>query len=229
MKTLRFILSERGDGPENMAMDEALFIAKSENDSTPATLRLYTWNAKCVTIGYFQKYEEFARMKLPVTRRMTGGLSVVHDRDLSYSFIANSKDCPFVYDQLKTYEIIHTAVKKAFEEMGEQVDFAGPGRDLKSRKGALCVESFFPHDLVASGKKVLGSCQRRRGRTLLQQGSIHFDKKFNVEEMVQRIMNGFRNVLGADLTKQNPTKRESESAGQLRREKYHDPAWNRKF
>ena len=39
----------------------------------------------------------------------------------------------------------------------------------------MCLEKLYDYDLVKDGKKILGSCQRRRGEKILIQGSIHLD------------------------------------------------------
>ncbi len=73
----------------NMAVDEVLL--NSTND-VPA-LRIYGWKPTAVSIGYFQRMEEEIDIKkckqldVDVVRRITGGGSVLHDSELTYSFI----------------------------------------------------------------------------------------------------------------------------------------------
>ena len=77
------------DGAENMAIDEALLI--SADEMSKPTLRFYAWSRPTLSLGYFQKYAHRryhpASRLCAVVRRSTGGGAIVHDRELTYSFI----------------------------------------------------------------------------------------------------------------------------------------------
>ena len=89
----RLIQDAPADGAWNMAVDEA--VARAVGDGVaPATLRLYTWNAPTVSLGYLQKTPGGVDLTacrdrgIPVVRRVTGGRAVLHAAELTYSVAA---------------------------------------------------------------------------------------------------------------------------------------------
>src|SRR5918994_361276 len=74
----------------NMAIDEALM----ETVGEVPILRMYGWCPAAVSIGYFQSLNEevnFAKCReigVDVVRRLTGGGAVLHEFELTYSFIS---------------------------------------------------------------------------------------------------------------------------------------------
>jgi len=227
MDKCRLIVSGRGTGPGNMALDEALFIARGEDSGLPSVFRIYCWENPCVTIGYFQKYADFKTSALPVTRRLTGGLAVTHKSDISYSFITAEQDWPYVYDQEKTYQVIHSGIKEGLSLLGLNPEFYVDQK--ASTNPSLCVKTFFPHDVHIKGRKVVGSSQRRRGKVLLQQGSIHLQDQFSFNEVAAALAKGWEKVLRTTLFTTEPEARELELAAVLFREKYSSSSWNEKF
>ena len=57
MQTWRLIYTGVNNGYYNMAVDEAIAIAVREG-RVPSTLRFYTWDPPCISIGYFQKHDD---------------------------------------------------------------------------------------------------------------------------------------------------------------------------
>lgn len=227
MNNWKLLVSGASDGPGNMALDEALFESAVNDASAPSVFRLYTWTSPCMTIGYFQKNSEFAAAKLPVTRRMTGGLAVKHGADVSYGMITREADWPEVYDQEATYKKLHSAIKRALELAGVKTEFYSdrPPRGANS----ICVQTFFPYDLQVSGRKVLGSCQRRRGKALLLEGSIHIKELPALEEFGKCAARGFQETLGITLEPSKPEPAEAELAAGALRLKYSSDDWNKKY
>src|SRR4051794_21406180 len=68
-----------GDAAFNMALDEALMASVA--DLRTPVLRFYGWVQPAATFGYFQHYEEVAKVTplRPLIRRPTGGGIVPHD------------------------------------------------------------------------------------------------------------------------------------------------------
>ena len=157
---LRVIKYKPRSAVENMALDEVLF----DLFKGGAVLRTYIWDAAYTTIGYFQKNVSGA------VRRLTGGLTVCHKDDISYSFIASLDNWPFVYNENKTYKLLHTAIQKALLKTGFKTSFLENKQGLTNN---ICVQTLCESDLIYQGKKVVGSCLRRRGNKILVQGSVH--------------------------------------------------------
>ncbi len=88
------------DAAMNMAIDEAIMLAHRGGE-VPPTLRFYGWNPAAVSLGYFQKAEaaidlgKCEQLGINVVRRLTGGRSVLHETELTYS-IAVKADYPLI-------------------------------------------------------------------------------------------------------------------------------------
>ncbi len=70
----------------NMSVDEALL---ESSGNAPATLRLYRWTGPAASLGYRQKPPDWlgraAALGVEVVRRCSGGGTVLHVGDLTYS------------------------------------------------------------------------------------------------------------------------------------------------
>jgi len=231
MHQIRLIVSPPADGPLNMSADEAIFNYKSKYPGSVPTLRIYSWSQPCMTIGYFQKHADFLSQGLPITRRMTGGLSVVHGEDVSFSFVLDDNSWQHVYDQEKTYEIIHRGIKGALDICGLKTEFvsAGSGKGNTPGAGNICVKTLYPYDLLSGNRKVVGSCQRRRGKTLLVQGSIHIPQ--TIDRQIFR--NSWETILKEDsdmeILHTGLNDEENADAAMLAKTKYSENSWNNKY
>ena len=77
----------------NMAIDEVLL------SSRVPVLRFYQWEPCAVSIGRFQDLNEIdlefcTENSIDVVRRITGGKAVLHEKELTYSFIIDKKMMP---------------------------------------------------------------------------------------------------------------------------------------
>ena len=150
-----------------MALDEAILLLRDRGFS-PNTLRLYVFRPSAVTIGYFQKMSEAVNLEyikqldISVVRRITGGGAVYHDEkgEVTYSVIADLKSFP--RDILESYKLICGGLVKSLEYLG-----------LKA--------SYMPiNDVVVNGKKISGSAQIRRGKSLLQHGTLMYNTDLEI-------------------------------------------------
>jgi len=210
-----------------MAADESLFVSTIKNASSPV-FRFYTWALSSITIGYFQKYSDFTARPLPIVRRLTGGLLVEHGKDISYCFVASRRDWPFVDDQEKNYEAIHFVISQALNDLNFKCSFisGSAGRSPDS----LCVNNLFPHDLILQGRKIVGSCQRKRGNTLLVQGSIHLHElSENIAVFTDRFAANFQKKHGFELFNDRMNDSETALAKELSATKYSHKEWNQKI
>jgi lipoate-protein ligase A len=226
-KEWRLIISDPADAVENMAIDEAIFLLHDEGKNTKTTFRIYNWSTPCVTLGYFQKYPDEVFHKHPIVRRMTGGLTVIHGKDISYSFVTNKNDWEHVYDQSMTYKAVHSVIKNSLETMGISTDFYEEG--TKTLKKGYCVQTFFKYDLHSSGKKIVGSSQRRRNKTLLQQGSIHLDGDIDLQSFAHSAKLCIENFFNSKIIFSKLTDQEIKLKNELVETKYRTHQWNKKF
>jgi lipoate-protein ligase A len=158
-----------------MGMDEALLLASG----APPTLRIYQWQPAGLSIGYFQSSSDFAEVDADhvLVRRLTGGGAILHDQELTFSLTLNARFLPS--DIPSSYGLIHRAVRSALGEVGVRAEFADPSTSHPTRPRPTtpwCFADPTPQDLLSSsGKKLLGSAQRRIRRPLervLHHGSL---------------------------------------------------------
>jgi len=95
----RIIPFAENDGPTNMAIDEAILMARAEN-LVPNTIRFYRWNPSTASIGSHQSLsqevdlEAANRLNVGLVRRISGGGAVFHDNDaeITYAVIASEAE-----------------------------------------------------------------------------------------------------------------------------------------
>src|SRR3989339_1966987 len=100
------MITENLCGERNMALDEAAFQLSINGTAARPVLRIYTWQSPCISIGYFQKYAEHAHNQLPVIRRFTGGLAVLHGHDIAYSLVVSQDHLSWIRSQHETNRVI---------------------------------------------------------------------------------------------------------------------------
>lgn len=169
------IVDGPGDAAWNMAVDAALL----ELASTP-TLRLYGWSPHAVSLGWFQRFDDFADLPpdAVVVRRQTGGGAIHHGDELTFSLALDAALLPGVVAQ--SYVLLHDAVVRALAAVGVTCRRAGTGHPAAARPGnRWCFAEPTPEDLVTARGKLLGSAQRRlRGERprVLHHGSLVLER-----------------------------------------------------
>jgi lipoate---protein ligase len=145
-----------------MGLDQALM--STVEDFIPV-LRLYGWKPSAVSIGYFQSLEQEVDVKkckelgIDVVRRITGGGAVLHEHELTYSFITKV----YPANIIESYRSICEPVVTCLYDFGFDAKFSPL------------------NDITVENKKVSGNAQTRRNSVLLQHGTILLD--VNVDKM----------------------------------------------
>jgi len=137
MMEWRLIKDNYHTGFMNMAIDEAIMIAHREG-LVPPTIRFYQWSPPAVSLGYFQDLKKeidvdvCKNLGIDIVRRPTGGKAVLHDKELTYSFIIRENH-PLVNDSiLETYKKISGGMIRGLSYLGITAELV-PLRDkLKS-------------------------------------------------------------------------------------------------
>ena len=201
----------------NMALDEVLFDGFAQS----AVLRTYTWDDAYTTIGYFQKNDCNA------VRRLTGGLTVNHKDDISYSFIVSSENWPFIYNENETYKTLHKAIQKALLETGFETSFL---EDKQSAVNTVCVQTLCESDLMYKGRKVAGSCMRRRGNKILIQGSVHIILNEKQKDIFHcSFAKNLADFMKLEISEKDFTPEEIRQSEKIAEEKYGNDNWNLKY
>ena len=179
---MKIIPYEVKSGLENMQIDSDLLDrAISENSKEPV-FRLYGWSPACVSLGRNQKddfldYDFLKSENIDIVRRLTGGRALLHDDEITYSFI-----CPVSYlehgeNVTQSYMEISQFLIEKFKKLG--VDLNLGGENGVHTKFDYCMLISTGADLCYQGKKLIGSAQCRKQGYILQHGSILFD--YNIE------------------------------------------------
>ena len=168
---------EPGSPWDNMAADVSLLSAIGEGRQEVPIVRLYQWDRPSVSIGRLQREEPVRRLypDLPCVRRPTGGRAVVHGQDLTVSVATRTDWLPREAGRtiLASYHQLMEGLVTALAEAGREARF---GTELACGVGGSinCFDSIAGCDLVdvETGRKIVGSAQRREGDALLQQMSL---------------------------------------------------------
>ena len=158
-----------------MAVDAAL-LAELAAQASPPAVRVYTWNRSAVSIGRLQPEAPVRALfpDLPIVRRPTGGRAVLHGGDLTISVAVRlehlPEDCRSV---LASHHLIMGSILRTLQLCGLEVCFGGCA--IGSQSGIInCFDLSAACDLIDShtGRKLVGSAQRREEAALLQQMSL---------------------------------------------------------
>jgi lipoate-protein ligase A len=157
----------RRSGPEAMAVDEWL-LATVESP----VLRIYDWLGDWGSVGYFGDLEAARATFSGVdwVRRWTGGGTVDHRADWTYSVITPERETLAGMRGAESYRAIHAALAEALQAEGMDARLSTGAEETGS---AACFENPVNHDIIdAAGRKIAGAGQRRTKRGLLHQGSL---------------------------------------------------------
>lgn len=240
-RVLRVLRDPPAPAAWNMAVDEALLTIGNQ-----PTLRLYAWEPHAVSLGWFQRRQEFADLppNTPVVRRLTGGGAICHGDEITMTLAVDAQALPPIVGD--SYALLHDAVVQALAAVGvasrrltvgsapaarptDRWCFARPGRD----------------DLVTATGKLFGSAQRRvrgdrnrvlhHGSLVLQRppltpfaaavgDTIAVDAAF-VARLTDRLVEGLALALGMTPAPGDLTAAEAALARQLERTCYDNRAF----
>ena len=174
-------------GRENMEIDEKLLDYAIENQLKAPVFRLYGWEPACVSLGRNQKDtgvdKDFCQNNgIDIVRRLTGGRALLHDKELTYSFVC---PCGFLKNGetvIQSYKEISGALALGLSKIGIMAEF--PENKKAHTNFEYCMSLSTGADLCFEGKKIVGSAQFRKQGYILQHGSIMFDCD---AEMIQKV------------------------------------------
>lgn len=168
--------TEPRTGAWNMALDEAIMDAVGEG-TAPPTLRLYQWAPPCLSLGRRQPLEgvDLARLRADgceVVRRATGGWSILHTDELTYSVALLPTDPQADGPILDAYRKLSAGLVAGLTLLD-----AAPVMKPASASGthnltAACFEVPSAYEITAHGRKLIGSAQARPNGRVLQHGSL---------------------------------------------------------
>ena len=223
-----------------MAIDEVLL------SSRVPVLRFYQWEPSAVSIGRHQNLNELdlefcTENNIDVVRRITGGKAVLHEKELTYTFIIDKDMMPGSI--IKSYKIISSAIIQGLLALGLNPEMNNS--KIKNKDNPVCFQEPSFNELTINRKKFVGSAQLRVKGRLLQHGSIltgidmrkHsgcFKKKPEADDLRKRITyidipeeklksaikNGFSRYFNTSLNERSLCNKELSEAKELARMKY---------
>lgn len=177
---LRVIDTGYNDGFMNMAIDEAISIALSEN-RVPITLRFYRWNPPTLSIGYFQKaekevdFDDLKKHNIGFVRRPTGGRAVLHDKEITYSIILKEDYKNMPDSVTESYRILSMPLLNGLIKMGLSAQMTKPLTKKLEHTTSACFDAPSSYEIIVNNKKIIGSAQKRFYGIILQHGSIPYE------------------------------------------------------
>ena len=159
-----------------MAIDRYL-LEQHRTGKHPPALRFYTWKPAAISLGYHQKkYPDYWReltwqgQRIDIVRRPTGGRAVLHQGDLTYMVVGSIPPGK----RLEVYKQICQFLIAGWRSLGVELDYGAATKEYMQHHN--CFATATGSDLVTlAGHKVIGSAQLRRGKTILQHGSMMLD------------------------------------------------------
>jgi lipoate-protein ligase A len=180
MPAWRLLVTEPLDGAHNMALDEALLLARI-GDAVPATLRFFSWDPPTISLGYGQTLDArinvsaCADLGVGLVRRPTGGSAIYHDtleREVTYSVVARAGDFDGAGDLLESYRWIGAGLTVGLSRLGVSAEMVPARASDPMTAPAFCFARAGSYEVEVAGKKLVGSAQRRQRGAFLQHGSV---------------------------------------------------------
>ncbi|MBN2057674.1 MAG: lipoate--protein ligase family protein [Candidatus Saganbacteria bacterium] len=192
MKNWDLLKNPGFSGSDNMEYDLQLF-HDFEHGSIPSTLRIYSWQPKCISYGYSQNIEQelevvkARQLGWDIVKRPTGGGIVFHNEaEVTYSVVTALDDPKLPDGLIPSYKKLSEAVVWALNSINVPASIRAqnlPAACLPARQGkagteprtqnpSLCFAVPAEYEIVVAGRKIVGAAQKRGRGSLLQQGSI---------------------------------------------------------
>jgi lipoate-protein ligase A len=189
----RLLLAAPRSGAENMARDTALLARAARTGET--VFSIYSWVRPTLSFGRHQSaaghYDahKIRAACVDVVRRPTGGRAILHHREVTYSVTA-----PLQAEPLRaTYARINRILLDGLSRLGVAVTLAASSGRAAVPTARPCFELPSEGEVVAGGRKLIGSAQWRDQNALLQHGSILVDDD-------QSRLTSFTSTSAADAT-----------------------------
>ncbi len=175
---MRFIDYEIRTGKENMQIDSDLLDEAIRGKYNEPVFRLYGWKPACVSLGRnqdknFIDTELLSKYGIDCVRRLTGGRALLHDNELTYSYICPVTSIKNGENVTESYKYISGLWIDIFKTLEIELTIGGAPRHIT--KNNYCMAVSTGADLCFQNKKFIGSAQYRKNGYILQHGSVLID------------------------------------------------------
>ena len=158
-------------------MDESILEHIHRGEAQP-TLRLYSWNPPCLSLGYAQSFKDVDVERLKshgweVVRRVTGGRAILHTDELTYSVTGSAEEPVLAGGVLESYNRLAQALLHAVQSLSVPVEMKEhEDSHTQQNLNPVCFEVPSTYEITVDEKKLIGSAQARKKEGVLQHGSL---------------------------------------------------------
>ena len=174
--TWRLIVDGEAGGAINMAVDEAILNSVIDDASLP-TLRFYAWSPPCLSLGRSQRLGEVdlaacRAAGVDIVRRPTGGRSILHIDELTYSVSLLQTDTRARGGIVESYRRLSEGLLAGLRSLGVDATQARGQTADSTETTAVCFETPSDYEITVAGRKLVGSAQWRARGGVLQHGTL---------------------------------------------------------
>jgi len=212
---------------EQMACDEILCETMPEK----YILRFFNWEKPGITFGFAQRYKNIIDIlsdehkNFDITRRPTGGGIVIHETDITFSFIFYS---PEEFNPKKTYNKIHSAIFEEYKQNDIKIDIANISNSNYNINNPImeCFKKPVEMDLTYNGKKILGGALRKFSDYMLYQASLQFENaRDNFEKHYKIIKKAIEKSFNLEFDNFTLNEKYYHMINNKKEEKYKNKSW----
>ncbi len=243
----------------NMAVDEFLLL-KTEEFPNTTFLRFYGWFPPSISIGRSQKHKRVVnfdllkKYKIDFVRRPTGGKTVLHYDELTYS-IASSDDIFMSSTSIReVYNLLAKALLRGLQNLNLSAEIINKDPKGLVKTDMPCFSYPTRDEIVIKGKKIIGSAQKRSKFAFLQHGSIPVkdrrelyseltgvdkdvlvnsmttieleSKDITLKKVKEAFIKGFKDEFKIEFKEYPFSKEDINKINNLIDNKYSSPSWN---
>lgn len=186
---MKYVEFKTNTGKINMQIDKDLLEFAIKEQLTEPIFRLYAWSPACISLGRNQNDDfldkKFLKSKnIHIVKRLTGGRALIHDKEVTYSYICPISSLKNGESVVNSYKEISQFLIDGFERLGINLEF--PENKRPHTKFDYCMSISTGADLCFEDKKLIGSAQFRKEGYILQHGSILFNYD---KELIEKLFN----------------------------------------
>ena len=183
----KLIEYKENNGEYNMRFDSQLLHDAINEQTKEPIIRFYGWNPPCVSLGRNQSLTNIdinfcKKNGIDIVKRVTGGRGLLHDNEVTYSFI-----CPVTFLKkgesiITSYKEISSAIIEGFKNLDIKLELGGKKKIEASHDYCMLIST--GADLSHNEKKLIGSAQYRKQGYILQHGSVLFNYNSDIIEKI---------------------------------------------
>jgi lipoate-protein ligase A len=166
---------------DTLSAEDSMKIDAGWIEALPSTTKLcfraYKWQTKSITYGHFiplvtyVDVEKARSLGFAIAKRPTGGGVMFHYHDFSYAVAVPSSHPAYSETVLENYRFINSCLLQAIQKVVPHtalLEQTVPRGELAH----FCMATPTKYDLIAGGKKIGGSAQRKTKWGFVHQGSV---------------------------------------------------------